>query len=966
MALEWSILSEPLGKKNYMKSFILKSLSIATLSISAVAVFAQGDWSGCIDPMNKNPFSNPFLYDEHGDNLFVASVGAVGTVTYGGSDATARCFVPTAVTAKVVGRVGFSMGSDGSVQSTVDDGMPLTFGFPYPGADWSYANVVEDKTKTVFGANALNLFFVGASDRYIYAETTNNKIDVVLRVDILADAARLQWTLTNNDTASHNLGLWFGQWVAMIDGTGLEVGGPLPIPYTANADKPLEYIITPGQKPIITEQRYRRDTDSTNFPSYVNFELGQTNAYGLQVINGPTPATEDSQGLNSDATPVDEMAIGSDFFLIGNPLTGGDTTFPDFEFGPVNAFGERSPGDVRIDDSPAYIQKYFDNVSVPASTSRVIVSYYRDTTGVSNYYRPYSVLVDGPQLMPTDSSNPTGLQQPPGGYDVRVWIDNTRGFSTIDQSIELDDVKVTLTLPPGINLTAGDTSTKIIAKILPGSPNISFVDFHVQPDGVNFGQLPYSVTVEPNPGPTKTVSAVFNVPTTPKLALHQGANLVSTPFIFADSSWESVLGLSTPTDFQAFNYDPTQNGYVPALSVARGKASWIVSNTELGVRTLQGDPKEPTDLVSNSDNSGGAPSINIQPGWNLIADPYDYAFPLGQIIGVSNASPNTSYTFQQLVNLGYVNPALALYSTQTSSYTYVQNLSDLIQPDQGYWIFNATNDVITLKYPPIFQEFLPNSSRATAAVWPQTDSQWRLQLAARTNSSVDSNNYIGFVQSPALEKTLVSMKPPMSPSKDAVQLSVEGTFAGKPTRMATALSTSATSTQYIVDVYSKNSGPVTLTWPNLNTLPKDVQARLVDTATGITRSINQSSGYTFNANGGTTRQFKVQLQSGTQSTATIGNVVVSRPTRSPNSPFAITYTLSGSATTSIRILSASGNEVATITSGRADQAGQNIVSWNLRDNANRSVAPGVYRVEIVAETANGDRVRKIVSLNVTR
>ena len=145
-----------------------------------------------------------------------------------------------------------------------------------------------------------------------------------------------------------------------------------------------------------------------------------------------------------------------------------------------------------------------------------------------------------------------------------------------------------------------------------------------------------------------------------------------------------------------------------------------------------------------------------------------------------------------------------------------------------------------------------------------------------------------------------------------------------------------------------------------------MQLRLVDTANGITRMMNQSSGYSFTAQAGTTRQFKVQVSTGVQSLPTIGNVTVNRDSRSPNAPFSIAYTLSSSATTSVQILGANGATIYTITSGRADQAGQNTVTWNLRDNANRNVAPGIYRVEITADTVNGERVRKIVPLNVTR
>ena len=80
----------------------------------------------------------------------------------------------------------------------------------------------------------------------------------------------------------------------------------------------------------------------------------------------------------------------------------------------------------------------------------------------------------------------------------------------------------------------------------------------------------------------------------------------------------------------------------------------------------------------------------------------------------------------------------------------------------------------------------------------------------------------------------------------------------------------------------------------------------------------------------------------------------------------ISYALSADALVSVRILSATGKEIYTVTRGRADDAGENTVTWALRDNANRAVAPGTYRVEILAETPNGERVRKIVPINVIR
>ncbi len=98
----------------------------------------------------------------------------------------------------------------------------------------------------------------------------------------------------------------------------------------------------------------------------------------------------------------------------------------------------------------------------------------------------------------------------------------------------------------------------------------------------------------------------------------------------------------------------------------------------------------------------------------------------------------------------------------------------------------------------------------------------------------------------------------------------------------------------------------------------------------------------------------------------IGNVVVARTSRDNNAPISVNYSLSADALVTVRILSGTGKEIYSVTHGRADNAGDNSVTWTLRDSANRAVAPGTYKIEILAETPDGERVRKIVPVNVIR
>ena len=965
-----------------MRQGYIRLFASVTVVSAAVASNAQGFGFQCIDITNTKPFSNPWGEQLQGNNVMMAAMGVVGTVTFGGTvsttDPNPPCFIPS-VTAAFPGRFGFGTGSTGSIQSIFDQFMAYSFGYPLPAGDWGYATLTTDSktlngqpagTRTLFGANSFITTFNGASDRYFFAETVNGMTDIQLRVDEIGDAARLSWVLTNTDaTNSHTLGLWMGLWMAMYgpntgdmtSGGGLLSEGPyLYSTNSLNANDKQGYTYVPGVIPPTIETRYIRSENTSGFPPYIDFCFGQTNAYGMRIENGPTTDTEDATGTNSDCTQADEFALGQDYFLLGDP-TKSTTNLPDKMFGvPSTDAPDGTGGDVVYEYAPGFVQKYYEQ-NVPSGGARTIVQYYRSNWGASNYFKPYSVVLDAPQLISTDLTTTTGLATPTGGYTIRAYVDNTRGFSTADKSIELDNVSVTIKLPPGINLASGDTPTKVIPKVLPGGVNMSYVEFHVIPDGIANGLLPYSVTVAPTPGPTKTVSGTIIVSSTPKLTLSQGPNLVGTPWQFSDTSWEAILALTEGTDFQAYAWDPVQNGYTLSTSATRGIANWIVATNNIGIRTLSSNPTLPTDVA------GGSNLIQLQSGWNLVANPYPYPIPVAQLIGATNANSQQDFVWSDLVSQGFVNGAIGYYNTATGSYNYLQNGTDLLLPNAGYWIFVGVTQPLTLKYPPVFLEYLPGSSRAAVSPWTQTDNQWRLQLAVRSAKSIDDQNFIGKVPKAADVTKLQIMKPPAMPAKIAgVSLAIAGTVNGKSTRMAQALSTSSARQQYTVTVTTPQAGDVTLTWPNIATIPKTVQVRLVDTATGATRVMNQTSGYTFTATAGATRTFQVQLQAQTPGRATIGNVIASRTSRAVGSPVAISYTLGVAATTSIQIVNSAGTAIFTVTSGRADSAGINSVVWNLRDNANRQVAPGKYQVLILASTPDGQTARRSVPVNVVR
>jgi hypothetical protein len=207
-------------------------------------------------------------------------------------------------------------------------------------------------------------------------------------------------------------------------------------------------------------------------------------------------------------------------------------------------------------------------------------------------------------------------------------------------------------------------------------------------------------------------------------------------------------------------------------------------------------------------------------------------------------------------------------------------------------------------------------------------------------------------------------KPPKSPDM-AVEMVIEGILHGQAARVAQAITDRKTKTEFHVHVNNSRAGDVTITWPNLASVPRNVRAKLTDLSTGEVRDLRSVSGYTYYMSQAGTREFVVSLEQAGSARPTIGNVIVTQGDRSGGT-MTISYALSADALVSVRVLSATGKEVFTVTRSRADNSGENQVLWGLRDNANRAVAPGTYRVEILAETPDGERVRKIVPVNVVR
>jgi len=931
---------------------------VACLATNAVA----DDWVRfCVDPASTtSPYSTDWGIEAQENDLFGAVLGVSGTVNF-----SKYCFPPNGVTLPMQGRLGFTIGVTGSTQDNLagtpwDDQMGLTFGMAtgvsgnfsiakFFTGDATGANIKSD----YFGKGGLGNAWTGASDRYFYADYTSNGFYVALRVDVIGDTARCQWAFQNQQTTAATIGFWFGQWVVM--------NGP-------QGGHSADYVIAPGYKPNHVDTRYVRNANPNaafpelELPPYINFGMFQSEAYGLQLVLSPSSSIPDQ-------TPADALDFGKNGWILGS-MTASDGAMPD---------DLRQDTTVSFGDT-AYIEKWnaqavqpyagkpydFMSTDPPAPDTRVIVAYYKSTWSAVDYQKPYAVVLDAPPVIGTVQGQPTSFQNAP--FFLTVDIDNTRGFSTNDKEIPLQDVAVTLKLPQGMsdaNNPASQQITQYINSIPPKT--VQRVTFQVAVDPTLFGAQQYQVVVSPNPGITKVLTGNVVVASQPYLRVNNTANLVSAPWQFSDSTWNTIIGANSglvlDQDYQVFGWDALAQSYVLQTGPQRGFGSFVISNQNAGYVPLGGGPQQVNDIQT------GAPQVIVHSGWNLIANPYNYAIPIGQIVGVPLSDNQNSYTFQELANQNIVSGFLAYWDPVTQGYKYTTTFSDSIQPNTGYWLFVQSDQDVVLSYPPVFQEFLPGlpdpggnvpKSRMVPQPAPAAPA-WSLKLVAQSNGNVDAQTSIGQTTTSALVKKLSQYKPPIAPVNNAIWTSVPVQSGNKTLQFGRALSTQSIGTQnWNWQVYSAKAGSVNVSWPAIGSVPNNVQLTLVDTATGVRKNMRSNSTYTFVAKARTMHNFQVVVTTGPALP-----VISSETVKACSSALSAMYVLSVNANTTVTITQGS-KVISTLVNNRADNAGLSNLTWNYLDAANRPVKNGTYQLVVKSTPSGGATETKSVTFAVKR
>lgn len=897
--------------KRWMSAILNGSL-VMGIALAQGGSYQPGPGQPCGCPNNDNPVSDDYAALTVDNGVLGATLGLGGTVTW-----ITGCFpIENAECTTRPAEGSIQLGTSGGNALLGDRGIALTSGYPwgvYPGGMYITMRAQrEGQTQTfVWGREGgptvtFDQAWRGASGFYIRRIWNVEGWDTDLRIDLIQSAARISLRVRNSGDTPASLALRLASDVEV----GVEEG------FDRNGASRPPYVYVQGQRPI----RTYTDIRGVQIPNAIEFYLGRGNLAGSsRYLLRPVKGFEDQ-------TPIDRLVVGSWFFVQGTTIWE-PTLFPD-------AF---------IND--VAINLFVNARNFAPGQEREFVFYVTLTPVDLDVQPPVAV---GVEALPVVEPNPQNLSQLANNGEFEIVANVTNQYFVVGREIDLTNVAVDLSLPAGVSLAPGETRTRTIARLAPGQT--APLRWRVVADPTTVGFVTFRVSVQAPPAPTKSVARTILISATANRKLESGFQIVSIPFV-TTSSLDEVLNL--PGAYQAKRWNPERELYETIDTIQPGQGFWLfLPGDAITAQYDANNLRFPDNVFTTS------VPLPLKRGWNQIGNPYPYPLVLGQVVVVSTSDPSRSISFFEAAQRGVIRGVLYYWDEFTREYKFTSDPNTPLLPHRGYWI--KANEDIEFVYPPVF---LPGTGFGgviirSAEERPNLPNDWCLQIVARTTRGADTQNFIGMSSG----RSAGDIEEPPTPLPDRpVNLVILKSGTGAP--LMQEIRPLANRQQFDLLVESASGEEVTLTFPNLNTVPQGYRLRLTDLNTGRTVDLRATPEYRFVSTGRTRLQITVERAARTG--ALITSVNVSSAGRGANS-VSISYVLADNAQTSIQILGSDGRTIASLHRGRAATRGVNTVSWNLRDEQGRAVPPGTYQVQVEARTEDGQTARAVRPLVLTR
>ena len=446
-----------------------------------------------------------------------------------------------------------------------------------------------------------------------------------------------------------------------------------------------------------------------------------------------------------------------------------------------------------------------------------------------------------------------------------------------------------------------------------------------------------------------------------------GLAMFSTPYNITASPEEvfgnsAILARYIPSEgtyarYSAANRDPRASFAPPDVQVRPEGSNTPTPPRGLGyfVRNT-----EPAFILGDEQvDTNTAYLIPLEPGWNLIGNPFPFNVPWVacevEVVGAGGIVQR--FSLQEAAEREYIRPQIYRYIPLTGEYTWrTAPLGELIAW-QAHWV--RALKPCTLVVPPVGS--LRSRPDETPRVVPAQLDGWLVRLIARSGDREDANNFIGTAANASDELAKEDVeKPPAFQSYVALRILDSRTRSA----LAQDLRRNARRTQrWEIEVATDQpNAEVTLQWSQELAVPKGTRLVLIDQVTGERISMLQSSSHRFRTDETGRRRFVIEAQPARTSRLQVTNVSV---TQTRGNQFTVQYALNEEATVQVLVQDATGRVLARLHNGTR-AAGVSTATWNGRTDSGVAVPPGTYQVLIIATSDEGEVARAVRSLVVVR
>ena len=359
-------------------------------------------------------------------------------------------------------------------------------------------------------------------------------------------------------------------------------------------------------------------------------------------------------------------------------------------------------------------------------------------------------------------------------------------------------------------------------------------------------------------------------------------------------------------------------------------------------------------------------------GWNQIGNPYTQPINI-QDLRFQYLADNVPQTLAQAITRGWI--AVATIPTVGDVVVYGFNpqsgyfKSDVLEPWQGYWIRILVSEGLTITYPnPGLGGRAARISRAADNNRPPS-SGWAVPLTLRGPAGIGAVAYIG--QAPGATngydvKSDALRPPDFTRGIPAAAFLHDDWGANSGAYLSDVRPLGSREAWELTLQTPQSSQPYTLTWGNLNSVPRGTRLVLVDEATGRRQYLENSSGYSFTPGSAATRKFRIEVENRGRNGLRVLNVLARQTRSAAGSRVDISYELSAGADVTAEVRDASGKLIRRFGSGRAAPGGVNQVIWDTKDDRGVAIPSGAYILQITARTPEGESARAIHPVIVVR